>query len=347
MVTIGDKRRGATVAGGGFGAVRAGGPVRGGLRISMEIDLAILFADVCDSTRLYETVGNVRATEIIQRILRQLESVVGAGGGRVVKSLGDGLMCTFPNPTNACAAAEAVVATVASTANGATRVGGVHVRVGLHYGSAVDAGDDVFGDAVNVAARVQSLASPQEILLTKDVVCRVVEAFRKRAILVDTTVVKGKTIPVGIYRLQQQDSIEDTTDSTVIGLSATRRFTEAVLTLKLAYLDREFVVDRSHPKLTIGRSEASNIMILSRQASRQHGSIEFSRESFMLTDHSSNGTFIRTGDGPPILVRRDSTRLVGRGRLGIGMAPEGDGDDHVIRFVCDLDLMIPASVKPG
>ncbi len=304
----------------------------------MEIDLAILFADVCDSTRLYETVGNVRATKIIQGILRQLESVVVEGGGRVVKSLGDGLMCTFPDPVSACTAAEAVVATVASAAVAAAKVGGVNVRVGLHYGSAVDAGSDVFGDAVNVAARIQSLASPQEILLTDDVVRRIPDSLRKRTILVDTTTVKGKTVQTGIYRFRKLGSVEDSIDSTVIGLSSLQQVKEAPLTLKLAYLDREFVVDLGHPKLTIGRSEASDIMILSRQASRQHGAIEFSRESFMLTDHSSNGTFIRTGDGPPILVRRDSTRLVGRGLLGIGAAPERDGDDHVIRFVCDLDL---------
>jgi class 3 adenylate cyclase len=304
----------------------------------MEIDLAILFADVCDSTRLYETVGNVRATQIIQGILRQLESVVIKGGGRVVKSLGDGLMCTFPDPTKACTTAETVMATVASASAVAAQVGGVHVRVGLHYGSAVDADGDVFGDAVNVAARVQGLASPQEILLTDEMVRRVPDLFQKRAMLLDTTAVKGKTIPIGIYRLRRHDNIEDSIDSTVIGLSAFRSVKEAALTLKLVYLDREVMVDHGHPKVTIGRSESCDIMILSRQASRQHGAIEFSRESFMLTDHSSNGTFIRTGNEPPIVVRRDSTRLVGSGRLGIGAVPERDGDDHVIRFVCDLDV---------
>ena len=327
----GGRRRSRYRPGGGRGA-------RGGSSISMEIDLAILFADVCDSTRLYETVGNVRATQIIQGLLRQLESAVTRGGGRVIKSLGDGLMCTFPDPVGACTAAEAMMATVASASLMTAQVGGVHVRVGLHYGSAVDADGDVFGDAINVAARVQSLASPQEVLLTDEMVRRLSEPLRKRSVLLDRTTVKGRTVPTSIYRLRPHDSAEDTTDSTVIGRSVLRNLTEAELTLKLGYLDREFVVDLAHPKLTIGRSETSDIMILSRQASRQHGAIEFSRESFMLTDHSSNGTFVRTGDGPPILLRRDSTRLVGSGLLGIGSAPDKDGDDHVIRFVCDLDL---------
>lgn len=328
----------ATTVGSRFSVGSGGVEARGRLSISMEIDLAILFADVCDSTRLYETVGNVRATQIIQGILRRLESVVVEGGGRVVKSLGDGLMCAFPDPVGACITAEAVVETVASASLAAAQVGGVHVRVGLHYGSAVDADGDVFGDAVNVAARIQNLASPQEILLTDEIARQVPESLRGRMALVDTTTVKGKTVPTRIYRLRKQGGTEDSVDSTIIGFSAAQMIKEALLTLKLTYLGREFVVDLVHPKLTIGRSETSDIMILSRQASRQHGAIEFSRESFMLTDHSSNGTFIRTGDEPPILVRRDSTRLVGRGQLGIGMAPERDGDDHVIRFVCDLDL---------
>ena len=92
------------------------------------------------------------------------------------------------------------------------------------------------------------------------------------------------------------------------------------------------------PKLTIGRQEGCDIVIPSRLASRQHGSVEFSRESFVITDHSSNGTYIRSGDNPPVPLRREAAKLVGRGLLGIGAVPERPDQEHVLRFVSEVGV---------
>jgi pSer/pThr/pTyr-binding forkhead associated (FHA) protein len=89
-------------------------------------------------------------------------------------------------------------------------------------------------------------------------------------------------------------------------------------------------------RLNVGRDESSALRILSRQTSRQHAVIDFSRESFIITDQSTNGTFIRSGRSLPVALKRDSTKLVGTGLIGFGAEPEDAEQDHVAAFHCEL-----------
>ena len=304
----------------------------------MERDLAILFVDVCDSTRLYETFGNVRAAEAISALLERLGEEVASARGRVVKSLGDGLMCVFSAPEPACLAASRMMAVAAPTRLEGGR-GGINLRAGIHFGSVVSNGGDIFGDAINVASRVEAMASPAEILLTEAAVARLGDAWRGRCRLLDTTRVRGRTAAIRIYALHEHNSDDSLSERTIAGgtlAEAAQRV--ARFSLHLFYRDQEKVVSMRTPKLTIGRQEGCDIVIPSRLASRQHGSVEFSRESFVITDHSSNGTYIRSGDNPPVPLRREAAKLVGRGLLGIGAVPERPDQEHVLRFVSEVGV---------
>lgn len=305
----------------------------------MELELAILFVDVCDSTRLYESLGNVRAAAAIGALLGRLEQEVVAVRGRVVKSLGDGLMCVFTGSEQACVAASRMMTAAAgSKIEGSGRLG-LNLRVGIHFGGVVSSGGDVFGDAINVASRVEAMASPAEILVTEAAASRLSEATRARCRLIDTTRVRGKTAAIRIYALHDHGGDDSLAERTVIGGALTREAIRAAnFTLRLIYCDQEKTVSVRTPKLTIGRHESCDIVIHSPLASRQHGSIEFSRESFVLTDHSSNGTYIRAGESPPVPLRREAAKLVGRGLLGIGAVPERPDQEHVLRFVSDVDI---------
>ncbi|MEI6984868.1 MAG: adenylate/guanylate cyclase domain-containing protein [Rhodospirillaceae bacterium] len=300
----------------------------------MEIVLAIMFVDVCDSTRLYEAIGDVRAVEIIQAELRRLEAVIATHSGRVVKRLGDGLMCTFQTAGQAVQAATDMMPSVADTGLQIAQSRKLSVRIGVHHGSVVDSDGDVFGDAVNVAARIENLASPNEVLLTNEVVTRLPDDMRYRCQLVDATVVKGKSVPVTLFRMHQFTSPEDSVDSTVLINSAIGRLRAIKRVLTLTYQKNKIVVDADKPKVMIGRAETCDIIIMSRQASRLHGSIELARETFILTEHSSNGTFIRTGNEPTLPIRRNSAQLTGSGLIGFGAVPVYDEEDHVVSFRC-------------
>src|SRR5687768_435018 len=108
-------------------------------------NLAVLFADVTDSTRLYEAIGDTAAFGNVREVVGLLKGITEAYGGRVVKTIGDGLMCVFPDADNAASAAGEMQRQIGERPplkSGKT----IMIRVGFHYGPVIQDGDDVFGD---------------------------------------------------------------------------------------------------------------------------------------------------------------------------------------------------------
>ena len=112
----------------------------------------VLFADVSGSTSLYETAGDSAALEAISTCLGAARAATEAWGGRVVKTMGDEVMSIFPGPDAAAnAAADIQVRIDALPALAGKKLG---VRIGFHHGPVLQRDDDVFGDTVNLAARI-------------------------------------------------------------------------------------------------------------------------------------------------------------------------------------------------
>lgn len=294
----------------------------------MERSLAILFVDIVDSTRLYERLGNVEASGLTRGLLHVMRSTVESNRGTVVKSLGDGLLCAFDDADHAYLAATAMTKSQSDF--------NLKIRIGIHFGEVVKPDDDkldIVGDAVNVSARVESLASPGEILATEDFIARLTPRVQvSTKLLVDKKAMKGKSIAIPIHQIrvpEEEDSFECTVASNA---DLIQRVRDSMFTMHLDYRRREYVINNDRPKVTIGRGDDCDVHILSRQASRQHGAIEFDRETFLLRDHSSNGTWVKSGSNLPLVLRRDSTKLTGSGLIGFGAMPDSEDQDHVVKF---------------
>jgi len=135
--------------------------------------LTFLFTDLKGSTALYERVGDLVAYDLVRQHFRVLHEVVAAEAGAVVKTIGDAVMATFPTPDRALAAALRMreeMARINSERNNEDLL----LKIGIHEGPclAVTLNDhqDYFGQTVNMAARVQGLASSHAIIVTKPVV---------------------------------------------------------------------------------------------------------------------------------------------------------------------------------
>ena len=129
--------------------------------------VAVWFADIVGySARAAEDeTGALRLVETLQTLSRE---TVRRYGGRVVKFLGDAVLAEFPSTDLAVRAA---VALNIEYADKSIASGGVHrLRIGVHVGDvAVGADGDLYGDAVNVAARIQGAAEPGQVVLSRDV----------------------------------------------------------------------------------------------------------------------------------------------------------------------------------
>ncbi|HEX9782105.1 MAG TPA: adenylate/guanylate cyclase domain-containing protein, partial [Opitutaceae bacterium] len=122
--------------------------------------LAIVFADISGSTRLYESLGDAIARELVAQCLGVMTEYVDKHGGKVIKTIGDEIMCTFPSADQAIEASMGMQEGVTEDLPelNPNTPSTLTIRVGLHFGPAIIEGEDVFGDAVNVAARMAGLA---------------------------------------------------------------------------------------------------------------------------------------------------------------------------------------------
>jgi class 3 adenylate cyclase len=295
-----------------------------------DIELAILFADVVGSTRLYEQMGDLRAREMVATCIEVMRNATEQRNGTVIKTMGDEVMASFPSADEALNAAAQMQKQISTHAQ--LKVDGqpVAIRIGCHFGPVVLESRDVFGSTVHTANRMTSQAKAGQIITTAATVEQLSPEWRAACRLIDTAPIKGQGNEVPLYEVLWQT--EDVT-SMVPAIALVGR-TARPVKLRLRWLDREVVVDEQHPSVTIGRAEDNDLVVKGNLISRLHARIELARHKLVLIDQSTNGTFVQTAGGEESFVRRDSLQLKGEGLIGLGRLPEADSA-QTIRFVCE------------
>ncbi len=159
--------------------------------------LTVLFTDMVGFTA---TTERTAASSLI-RLLGSYEDIalpaIASLHGTLVKKLGDGLLATFKHPLNAAVASLQIQKKIREYNQFKTDAEKFNVRIGLNTGMVIRKGGDVFGDTVNVAARMQSSASPGDILLTQATYEEIKEYVRCTHL--GALQLKGKTEPVTAY----------------------------------------------------------------------------------------------------------------------------------------------------
>ena len=310
---------------------RASRPIVYNQAMQEQDHLVVLFADISESTRLYETMGNDSARAVVARCLSVLSKVTEHYRGQVVKTLGDSVMCIFPNPTQACRAAGDMQSGIrdANAPEIELPFGRIRVKIGLHYGSLLIETGDVFGETVNIAARMAKLAKPDQIMTTEPTVWKLPESIRGSTRYVDEHKFEDRTDAVDLYEVLWEFS--EITD-----ISAEQPPTELRVShtsLSIVSGTTGLVLNETRPHLTIGRSETNELIIPSPLASRQHARIFFARGRFVLRDQSVNGTFVERPDAQDVTILREEYALSGSGEIGLGQPPS-EHSQLAIRFRC-------------
>jgi class 3 adenylate cyclase len=288
------------------------------------INISIMFADIAGSTKLYDTLGDQVARAKVAASIDMMSKITSQNSGTVIKTIGDEVMCTFPTAEDAGTAAWEMQEAFEEEAETCTDGSPVAIRIGMHFGPAIIEGGDVFGDAVNIAARMAAQAKAKQIITTQDTLDKLPPAMRASTRFVDHAPIKGKKEEIDIFEIIWQE--EDVTRMAT-GMILDKPTPEAKLTL--TYNGQTVELSKQRPGLVMGRSQNCDLTINEKLASRQHVRIELRRDKFFIVDQSTNGTHVLVDGAPEEFLRREEIPLTGNGRISLGRGFSEDPQEVV------------------
>jgi len=224
------------------------------LREKFKKRMAILFSDVCGFTKYMDTRGDISGRAWIQKHHDIVFPLIESHEGKILDIMGDGVMASFPDSLSAVKASVAIQKGLKEYNSKTEPAEQIHVKIGINVGELLADGDNVAGDVVNVASRIESQADADQILIAKavyedvcgseDILCR----------LHDTVQVKGKAAPLELYRVVWRE------DDTVSDIEPVVRAHEAIVEKKaeqpLKVLRLEVARERNRLKISIHEHKA-------------------------------------------------------------------------------------------
>jgi adenylate cyclase len=289
-------------------------------------EASVLFADVSGSTKLYETAGDAVAHAAIEKCVNLMREKTVNAKGRVIKTIGDEVMSAFATADQAADAAIEIQSAISEMPPvGNTQIG---VRIGFNHGPVVERDGDVFGDAVNLAARLAGVATKGQIITARDTVMLMSPMLKAATRAITTIQVKGKAQEIQVYELIWQQSEDMTTLASQKSVYKPKN-----AKLRIMVQGNEVILSSERPAVALGRDASADLVIKERMASRAHGKIERRLDKFILTDHSANGTFITIEGDKEIVLRREEFTLRGHGWIAFGQSRATATD--VLEFFCE------------
>ncbi|MBP8216135.1 MAG: adenylate/guanylate cyclase domain-containing protein, partial [Thauera sp.] len=220
----------------------------------------VVFADLTGSTGLFESAGNVAATQIVTRCTHALGRHLACAGGHVVKYLGDGVLVLFDDPVAAVQSGARLQEVLQEFASVELRRAPLGVKTGIDRGAIVEHDGDCYGDAVNVAARLSDRAQTGETLIGDAVFASLPESLRIACHSLDRITIKGKAEPLRVWRVDFARTAE-TTLTTLLGFQELIDGERSVRRVDIDRLDQHIELHADDAPLIIGRGDGAGFSI--------------------------------------------------------------------------------------
>ena len=302
----------------------------------MGVNATVVFTDLHGSTAVFEALGNARATESVTRVTNWIARQCELFGGRLVKTLGDGVMVVFFDAANALAAVTEIQKTHHKKSLRLPLDQRLPIRIGLACGEIEAVGNDFYGDAVNVAARLCDVCGPHQIWASSQQLDAVLKVRGARYGQLGAIQIRGRHEPCNVYQIEWRE--EEATDF----LTMQGQFSAGGLSDMPDPLGCEVVLaSQGESKafksfelpIHIGRIKTMEFVVSDPRVSRNHARLEWRNGCVMLVDVSSYGIWIRfvNSNNSDLLLRREECVLHGRGELALG-APFADPTAPIVTF---------------
>lgn len=312
----------------------------------------MVFIDLSGSTAAYEALGNAQVADVIAKVTQWIGRVCGAHEGHVIKFLGDGVLAKFPRSGQAVEAAIFLQQSHTERVQKWPEALRMGLKIGMAHGAVVLRDGDVYGDPVNLAARLADMAGADGIWVDDAVIAdlrrdrqaassdaptqnapKPAELARYRSL--GLIAVRGMADPRSLFQIEWNEDVS-TDLMTVRGIlpdAEQRGAGTGGGSLALSWLGNTRVFAAHDLPVVIGRIPDSGFVVKDQRVSRSHARIEFVNGAFVLTDLSSFGTWVRFTENPSaeVQLRRSECILHSTGEIALG-ASFSDFSAPVVAF---------------
>lgn len=278
----------------------------------------VLMSDITGSTQLYESVSNRDALTQIDGMLIRMREIVEGAGGHCVKSQGDDVLSHFATSEAAFQAAWTMINEDWEST--------LSVHVGMYFGEFLTHEEDIYGPAVNTAARLTSLAKSGEILMGDICYEGLSPESQSRLLMIGELALRGKSTPTRVYAC----SVAELFQQTVIFAQPEEERAGRTEFAEFTFNGNLWKISEGQT-LTIGRASECDIVLEQPWVSRTHAALSLRHWQLEIKDHSSTGTALVHEGGEVVSLHRRATLLSGEGAIYCGLGAVKDAHNE-IRF---------------
>lgn len=291
--------------------------------VSSSIECVVLFADVVGSTQLYERIGDSAAFRQVDKCLKSVQKSIESKQGNVIKHTGDGFLAVFRSTNDAAEASVAIHNNLPFQQPGIR----LSVKIGFQAGHVIQQHNDIFGETVNLAARLTELSTPGRVIISGETAELLGKEWKALLTPLTPRILRGASRPVSLFELKC-DTMGDATVVREIPLDMLVDEPE----LKLVLNEQSLTLNKKFPIARVGRDSSADLRVSDTRASRRHAEIELRGDKFILNDRSSNGTYICIDTEKELFICREEFILHDKGHISLG----GSCTDSLflISFVC-------------
>lgn len=288
----------------------------------MSVQTTVVFADLMGSTGVFETIGSARGSRVVTQLTQWIAGICVAHRGRVIKTLGDGVLAVFPH------APDAIGAVVEMQRDHQTRlaqsIGGTRlpIRIGVARGEVEFIDDDCYGDAVNVASRLSDLSGPHQIWANQQSLDDSTESDGVRYRPLGPIAIRGRAEACQAFQVEWHENLSSDLMTMQASIDSEQDQLDKVVLggeVELSWLSLHKRFRSSQLPIHIGRVSQAEFVVNDPRVSRAHARIDWRNGSILLVDVSTYGTWVRfVGGGSDLLLRREECVLHGTGEIALG-----------------------------
>ncbi|MGA9574589.1 MAG: adenylate/guanylate cyclase domain-containing protein [Lysobacterales bacterium] len=273
-------------------------------------ELTVLFADICRSTVLFDRLGDEAALNLVVKALELAGQTVTEQHGTIIGTIGDEIMCTFTNPEHALIAGRQIHKQIQQ--DSLMQSNQVTMRVGINSGTVVSLSNSVYGDTVNIAARLAQQAKANQSLVSANTIASIDDVLRDQIRYIGQINLRGKAGALDVHEL-----LATNTEEAITEVASNKNLEGRSFLMTARYRTREMRFDPMLVRFLFGRGQDCDQTIDHPTISREHAEFLYRNGQFLLRDFSTNGSYVIQGESKE-QIHRSSIELKGTGQVFLG-----------------------------